>query len=92
MSVVLSLQREGEERSDAKSVGLARMICEYRFVCIVLLMCDTLPVISHLSRCFQYDQCDYSIIPSMLPSTLTSLEQLTVSGGFNLQNLPAFLE
>ena len=28
----------------------------------------------------------------MLSSTLTSLEQLTVSDGFNLQNLPAFLE
>ena len=90
--VVLSLHREGEERSDAKAVGLARMICEYHFVCTMLLMFDTLPVISHLSRCFQYDQCDYSIIPSMLSSTLTSLEQLTVSGGFNLQNLPAFLE
>ena len=28
----------------------------------------------------------------MLSFTLTSLEQLTVSGGFNLQNLPAFLK
>ena len=31
MSVVLSLQREGEERSDAKGVRLSNDITEYRF-------------------------------------------------------------
>ena len=32
-SVVLSLQREAEQRSDAKAVGLSSLVTEHRFVC-----------------------------------------------------------
>ena len=46
VSVVLSLQREGEERCDAKAVGLSNLITEYRFVMTMLLLCDTLPQVS----------------------------------------------
>ena len=53
VSVVLSLQREGEEHSDAKAVGLSNHITEYRFICTMLLLCDILPFVSHLSKCFQ---------------------------------------
>ena len=52
VSVVLSLQREGEERSDAKAVGLSNLTTEYRYICTMLLLCDTLPHISNLSKCF----------------------------------------
>ncbi len=37
VSVVLSLQREGEERSDAKAIGLNNLITEYRFICTMLM-------------------------------------------------------
>ena len=46
----MSLQREGEERSDAKALGF---VSEYRFVCTLLLMSDALPHVPHLSKCFQ---------------------------------------
>ena len=62
-SVVLSLEREGEERSDAKAIGLHRLITQYRFVCTMLLMCDTLPHLTRMAKCFQMTECDYSIIP-----------------------------
>jgi len=61
-SVVMSLQREGEERGVAKALGLHKLMTEYRFVCTLLLMCDVLSHISHLSKCFQITDCDYSII------------------------------
>ena len=85
-SVVVCL---GEERSDATAVGLAKFVCEYRFVCTMLLLCDTLPHVSHLSKCFQVD---YSIIPRMVSSTLTSLQQLITSKGSNLSGLQSFLD
>ena len=47
ISVALSLERQGKERSDAKAVGLSRFITEYRFVCTILLLCDTLPHVTH---------------------------------------------
>ncbi len=91
VSVCLALQREGEERSDAKAVGLSTLITEYRFVCTMLLLCDTLPHVSHLSKCFQFPDCDYSTIPRMLSSTLTSLEQLQTEDGFNLKELDSYI-
>ena len=91
VSVVLSLQREGEERCDAKAVGLSKLITEYRFVMTMLLLCDTLPHVSHLSKCFQISDCDYSIIPRMLTSTIHSLEQLQTVDGFNLKGLDSYL-
>ena len=90
-SVLLSLQCEGEERGDAKALVLHNLITEYRFVCTLLLMCDILPHVSHLlSKCFQITDCDYSIIPRMLSSTITSLKQLKTSNGVNLSNLQEF--
>ena len=92
VSVVLRLQREGEERSDAKAVGLSCLVSEYRFICTMLLLCDVLPHVTHLSKCFQITECDYSIIPRMVASTISSLEQLKIVGGINLSGLEQFLE
>ena len=58
----------------------------------MLLLCDTLPHVTHLSKCFQISDCDYSIIPRMLASTITSLEQLKTVDGINLERLEEFLE
>ena len=91
-SVVLTLQKEGEEKSDAKAIGLSRLITEYRFVSTMLLLCDALPHVTHLSKCFQLTDCDYSIIPRMTASTVSSLEQLKVVGGVNLNGLQQFIE
>jgi len=88
-SVIMSLQHEGEEREDAKALGLLNLITEYRFVCTLLLMCDISPHISHLSKCFQITDCDYIII---LSSTITSLKQLKTSNGVNLSNLQEYLD
>lgn len=72
-------------------MGLSYLITQYRFVCTMLLLCDTLPHVSHLSKCFQISDCDYSIIPRMLTSTIHSLEQLQTVDGFNLKGLGAYL-
>ena len=92
ISVVLSLQREGEERSDAKALGLSNLVTEYRFVCTMLLLCDALPHVSHLSKCFQSSDCDYSIIPRMVSSTVCALKQLKTVDSVNLKGLQAFLD
>ena len=83
-SVIMSLQREGDERGDAKALGLQAMISEYRFIATMLLMCDALPHVTRMSKCFQLTDCDYSIIPSILETTLVSLEQLKTHDGLNL--------
>ena len=57
----------------------------------MLLLCGSLPHVTHLSKCFELEAVDYSVIPAML-STITSLEQLITSDGPNLTNLPGYLE
>ena len=92
MYLVLSLQREGEERSDAKAVRLSCLVSEYRFICTMLLLCDVLPRVTHLSQCFQITKCDYSIIPRMVASTNSCLEQLKIVRGINLSGSEHFFE
>lgn len=89
--VVISLQRESQERSDARALGVVSLTCEFRFIATMLLLCDTLPHVSHLSKCFQIQDCDYSIIPRMLSSTISCLEQLKSANGTNLAALQPFL-
>ena len=38
VSIVLSLEREGEERSAAKAIGLHGLITQYQIVCTVFLI------------------------------------------------------
>ena len=91
-SIVLSLEREGDRRSDAKAIGLHGLITQYRFVCTMLLLCDALPHLSRMSKCFQMTECDYSIIPKILASTIFSIEQLKTSNGTNLSGLQQYLD
>ena len=92
ISVVISLQREGEERSDARAIGLSNLVTKYRFVCTMLLLCDSLPHVSHLSKCFQSADCDYSIIPRRVSSTVHAIKQLKTVDSVNMKGLQAFLE
>ena len=64
------------------------MVMEYRFVATMLLMC---PHVTRMSKCFQLTDCDCRIIPSILATTLASLEQLKTHNGLNLSKLDAFL-
>ena len=91
-SVVLSLEREGEERSDTKAIGLHGLITQYHFVCTILLMCDTLPHLARMAKYFQIAECDYSEIPKILASTVTSMEQLKTCIGMNLSSLQKYLD
>ena len=58
----------------------------------MLLLCDSLQHVTHLSKYFQIEAMDCSIIPTMLSSTITSIEQLITSDGPSLTNLQAYLE
>ena len=92
VSIVLSLEREGTERCEAKAIGLSQLILEYRFVCTMLLLCDVLPHITHLSKCFQIETVDYRVIPTMLSSTISSLQQLITCDGSNFSSLQSYLQ
>ncbi|XP_065835790.1 zinc finger protein 862-like [Oscarella lobularis] len=91
-SVVLSLEREGTERSDAKAIGLAKLVSDYRFVATMHLLCDAFPAVSQLSKSFQLQFCDYSIIPSMVTATTDVLQSMIDTDSVHMTALDSFLQ
>ena len=82
-SIITSLQKEATERNDAQALGLSKFICTYQFVASVYMMSDILPILSHLSKLFQKENLDFSLIQPLVKSTVTQLETLkSVPGAF----------
>ena len=52
-SVVVSLEREAQERHDVTAAGLATQLKGFDFIATVLALSDVLPRLSTLSRVFQ---------------------------------------
>ena len=52
-SIITSLEREAQERSDVQAMGLSVFMQKYNFVAAMLMMCDVLPVLSQLSKAIQ---------------------------------------
>ena len=73
LSVMVSLEREGEERGDIKAVGLFHLMRKLNFVATLVLLCDVLPPINCLSLEFQKTKLDFSKVNITLRATLSSL-------------------
>ena len=68
-AVITSLEREATERGDALAVGLSKVVKRYKFIASLYLMCDTLPIVSRLSRLFQVATIDMSVLHKHVTTT-----------------------
>ncbi|XP_070562438.1 zinc finger protein 862-like [Ptychodera flava] len=84
VSVLISLEREGEERGDAKAIGLFHLMSTYRFISTMLLLCDLLPHVSNLSKALQASDFEHSLVKPLVSSTVSTLRQLKTVDGENL--------
>ena len=80
-AVITSLERESAERGQALAVGLCRVVKKYDFISTLYMMCDILPIVSRLSRVFQFSVIEMSTVDSLLSSTIQSLQLLTTQSG-----------
>ncbi|XP_070537590.1 uncharacterized protein C17orf113-like [Ptychodera flava] len=92
VSVLISLEREGEERGDAKAIGLFHLMSTYRFISTMLLLCDLLPHVSNLSKALQASDFEHSLVKPLVSSTVSTLRQLKTVDGENLRSLPDLLD
>ena len=76
-SVLISLQREIEERGDI--TGLFHLMTKFGFIATLHLLCDVLPTINRLSETFQKSSLDFSIVKISLRATLAALEEKKTS-------------
>ena len=82
-SVVVSLEREAEERDDVIAAGLHHVMTEYKFVATMLLLCDVLPTVNRLSLLFQAQWIDFSSLSKYIQSAVTKLDDMnTVDGAY----------
>ena len=64
---------------------LSRLITEYRFGSTLLLLCDALSHVTHLSKCFQLTECNSRM-------TAFTVSFFKVAGGINLNGLQQFIK
>lgn len=73
-SVITSLEREGTERKE--SIGLAKIVKDYKFIASLYMMCNILPHLSKLSCMFQAQKVYLLQIRPLLEATKAKLLQL----------------
>lgn len=74
-SLLVSLDREASERGEPTALGLLRFVKSYKFVACAHLLADVLPHLGRLSRIFQKQNVDLTLIQPCLKVTIDSIKQ-----------------
>ena len=90
-SVITSLEREASERHDAQALGLATFVKSYKFVATLLMLSDVLPPLASLSRAFQREDLDYSLVKPLVGGTVATLQNLKITPGQHFSTLDKML-
>ena len=69
-AVITSLESKAEERGQALAHGLCKVVKQFKFIATLYMMCDVLPVVSHLSRILQYADIDLSVLQKLESTTI----------------------
>ena len=91
-SVLASLEREASERHDAQALGLSSFMETYKFLATLLMLCDILPCMACLSKAFQKQDLDYTLIKPLISGSIATLNNLKTSPGEHFLSLDKFLE
>lgn len=74
-------EKESEELGDPTAAGLAKGIAEFMFLAITHLLYDVLNELTRLSKVFQKDSIDFSIIAPSVRATISTLEAMATVPG-----------
>lgn len=80
-SLLVSLDREASERTDATAVGLVTLCRMYMFIATLMLMSDILSSINNLSLIFQMETVDFSKVKPLVESCIKSVKNLKTRPG-----------
>lgn len=72
-SLLAYFEQQAVENDDAVAKGLAKQISSYSFVAITHLLCDVLGELTRLSKVFQKDMLDYSVIAPSVNAAISSI-------------------
>ena len=90
-SLLVSLDREASENDEPTAHRLLKFMKGYKFVACAYLLSDVLPHLSRLSKIFQKQNADLSLVQPCLKTTVDSIKQYETSPGPNLSKLDQVL-
>ena len=90
-SILVSLDREASENGEPAAHGLYKFMKCYKFVATAYLLSDVLPHLSRLSRIFQREDVDLSLIQPCLKTTIDTINKYKDTAGPNLSKVDQVL-
>ena len=88
-SVLLSLDKEGNERNNAEAAGLLSFIRSYDFIASLYMFSDVLPPLASLSRAFQRKDVNFTVVKPLVNGTKATIDTLLASPGEHFAQLPS---
>ena len=67
------------ESGDAETYGLSVLLCTYKFVASLYMLCDVLHTVAKLQSSLQTNDLDLSMVPVMVQTTVSRLKELKVA-------------
>ena len=80
-SLLLSLDREASEATDATAFCLATLCKTYMFIATLMLMSDIMSHVNKLSLVFQMESIDFSTVKPVLESCIKEVKNLKNNPG-----------
>ena len=91
-AIITSLESEAADRGQALAHGLCKVVKQFKFIATLYMIYDVLPVVSHLSRIFQYPDIDLSVLQRLESTTIKELQNLKNHYGVQFRKLDANLK
>lgn len=87
-AVIISLEREATERTCVEAHGLAVFVRKYEFFATLFMLSDVLPPLAQLSRAFQTENIDFSMVRPLVAATIATIQTLKDHPGEHFKSLP----
>ena len=87
-SVLVILEREAlEKKNSAEAAGLVSFVKRYKFVTALYMFSDVLPPLAGLSRTFQKQDIDFTVVKPLVVSIKVTIDALLLTPGEFFQSL-----
>ena len=73
-----------EESGDAEAFGVSQLLCTYKFVACLYMLCDVLHTVAKLHGSLQSKQLDFATVSVMVESTIKRLREFKESPATSL--------
>ena len=91
-SLLVSLDKEAVENTDATAIGLLSLCRTYKFVATLMFMSDILSHVNKLSLLFQMETIDFSNVKSLVESCIKAIRKLKTTPGPAMNSTTSVVE